>query len=380
MNNGNNRLDWSELLRVLLEAANLSVAFKGSVTAVLPNLYTTSARPGRRMVTAIAGVLLFLLATPLAAICQPSSSTTRHPVFLATVTTDPGDSLLTPETVAMALGIALDLTPSYRLLPMPTRDSILDRLQHDGQRAEEIFAASGIRHAVVVQCRRIANLVRTSVVLLHGTDLARRDEGIGYATIRHRDDASGRVLAQPAVLASVQRACLGAMGDPTLYRDAAADLRVASAPLVSIGGIVFTSDATLPTWSLFRESITASFDAANTVVNEMVDLDTLTVIDLETRDSLFAKAGLLMMENYNASSGLELGILHQFDVSYVITGTFRRVAEGAELRLVLNVIDPGKESPLSPVLSSQCMVTSDSKVAFQAAVALATRRLFGRSE
>jgi hypothetical protein len=103
--------------------------------------------------------------------------------------------------------------------------------------------------------------------------------------------------------------------------------------------------------------------------------DSLTVIDMETRDSIYAMAGLFMVENYNPASASELKILKSLEVTRIITGVCERIRGGAGLRITHNELL--QDATYSPLTKAEVIIPTDSKVALQDGVRFCLKNLYG---
>lgn len=298
-------------------------------------------------------------------------------IMLAGLNIDSADRAITSGKVEAALALAADLSTRFRYLPTFTRDSIL-RAADKGQGAPTAIEAARIveaRYLAFVRVQRLHHLVRSEVVLHDAWGIRKEQRGVGYASLRlHHVDES--VLADPAVLASLQRALAVTFADSTMF--AATDSGLAARPteLAALGGIEFVNDPSMESWNLFKEKVAVSYDIVQNIVHDMAASDRITVMDVETRDTIYAMFGLHLTENYNQVSGLEISHLRKLEVTHLITGALQRSTGGAILRLSWNRLEPNdRYTSLSTVSES---ITSDSKEDLRKAVSRAVARLFKR--
>ncbi len=299
-------------------------------------------------------------------------------VVLGGVRHSASDSIVTSYSIEAATALALELTGKYRLIPNSVRDSLVNVYAATdpltAQRAADLLGAEII---LFLNVQRVANLLRVEVALVGGEGWIVSSSGIGYAVAVLRDNTTGKLIADPALLAATQRALCGALLERNLYAAADSEFVVTPTRLAAVGSVVFsTADTALVPWSVVREKIPASYDVASTIVAALRAHDTITVVDLESRDSLYAMAGLYMVENYNPLTSQELKILRGFDVETIITGEVTRVRGGATVTLHINAI--GSDMSYTPVKSASARVTVDSKRALQDGVRECLRTLFGK--
>lgn len=294
-------------------------------------------------------------------------------VMAGVIVTDTTDSLISVTKTEAGLNLALQLA-GCGYIPTFARDSAL---QNTDQKETTIIDASrafGCNYIVFASMRRFMRLIRAEVQVVRSELNATPRRAVGYAPIVYaRTDSD--LVSDPAVLLSLQRALITALPTSPRYDTLAAGLRALPAELISVSGIVFRTDSSLAPWQLFHEKMLSSYDAAQTIVGLMQRVDTLAVVDIETRDAMFAKAGFALVENDRAMSDIEMRILRAFDIGLVIQGSFVRIAEGA--RLHLEVVRLHGAGDYSVLQTAQETITSDSKEAFRLAVTACTRKLFG---
>ncbi len=283
-------------------------------------------------------LLLVLLLLPLAPTPLLCGAEDRVRVMAAVIADDSTDASVTATKIEAGLSLAMDLTERYLYLPTVVRDSLVRERTAEPVTTLQAVSITGAQMAIFARCIRIANLVRAEIALRSGTDLETEQIGVGYAAIQHVRDSV--VVADPAILAALQRALCQALSDPLLFDSAPKDLRVVPTTLVSIGGIEFTNHADLPLWSIFEDRTVVSYDLAINLVHALHERSSLTVIDLDTRDSMYALGGLYLVENDRPVSNSELRILRLFDVQTVVTGSLTRDEQGAVLRLHWCRIEP----------------------------------------
>lgn len=317
-----------------------------------------------------AAALVLLLCVPLAAQQAPQK------VLIGGIQFDSADAYVSAYKVEAALAVALEASGRYALIPNVTRDSLVASLRNDSLSVQAAADKLGAELIAFCSIGRIANLVRMEVVLVGGDGWIITTSGVGYATSFLVSDSTKKRVIDPAILTATQRALCVAVLDSSLYAEADSVLAVRPTQLAAVGGIEFiATNPDLAPWSVMREKIAASYDAVSTIVAAMRQNPDVTVMDIETRDSLYALGGLFMVENYNAASRSELNILKGFEITHLISGRLERMKGGAELTLIYNEIKP--DASYTPVKKSQFMIAVDSKLAFQDGVRACLRKLFG---
>ncbi|HLP28744.1 MAG TPA: hypothetical protein VK147_08890 [Candidatus Didemnitutus sp.] len=318
------------------------------------------------------------LVMPLVLVLSSSTwaQTPIQKVLVGGIQFDSTDPYISAYKVEAALAIALEASGRYALIPNVTRDSLVRTARNDSMSVQVAADRLGAELIAFCSIGRIANLVRMEVVIVGGDGWVVTTSGVGYGTSFLQSDSSKKRIIDPAILSATQRALCVAVLDSALYAQADSGFIVRPTQLAAVGGIEFVvSNPDLAPWSIMREKIAASYDAVSTIVAAMRQSAEISVVDIESRDSIYALAGLYMVENYNPLSRSELTILKGFEVTHVITGRFERKKGGAELTLIYNEIKP--DASYTPIKKAQFMVAVDSKLAFQDGVRACLRKLFG---
>lgn len=320
----------------------------------------------------------WLAAVALAVIGLDAAAQTVPKVMMAQCSVDSADAAITVGKAEAALGLTIGLSGRAAYIPMAARDSILESSTVAVSQRTVLGAASIVdaRYVVFMNVRRLHHLVRSELVVVDATNPGQQRRGVGYSTLRHHH-ADETVLADPSVLAATQRAYAVAMGDSSMFTQPTIDsaLHVVPADLAAVGGITFTNDADAQPWELFKQKVAVSYDIAQMIAHGLANASKFTVVDIETRDTMYAMLGLHLTENYNQVSAIELQQLGRFEVTHLVTGTLQRTVQGAVLTLTLNRITANER--FTPLRSVEDVITEDTKVALRATVERAVARLFG---
>lgn len=319
--------------------------------------------------------LLCLCYAFLCSVTVPLHGQDLDRVMPAVITNKLNDSLLTTALIDEAAGLALTMTGRYAYIPVAVRDSVL--LSKNGKEWSAAYAAKeiGANTIAYVSVSRIINLIRVELTLMSGRDYTVKQTGVGYASMRHAVMGTERPALQPALLLASQRAVLEAVRQPDIYASLQSDLRARPATLYGVSGIAFRQDSSImPMWQLFDENTVVSYDMAQTIVHRLHDRDSLVVVDIETRDTMYAMGRLFLVENDRAISRTELRILRGFDIANVITGTFERVPEGGRLTLYASHVDRAISFTVNR--SATRTITTDSVEAMRDAVNACIDELF----
>lgn len=312
----------------------------------------------------------------LVTVSSAQGQTTVQRVMCGGIQVDTSDRLVSAYKVEAALALALELTNKYQLIPNSVRDSVGRLSVTDSVTVQKAADRLGAEIIIFSNLGRIGNLVRMEIVVLGGTDWILSNLGVGYAVSFYERDSSAPRVLDPAILQATQRALCRALVTDNLYDHADSSLRTKPTELIAIGGFEFVAaDADLAPWSVFLEKVSASYDIAQTAVASLRGNNDYTVVDMDSRDSIYALAGLFMVENYNVVSSIELSTLKAFDVRQIITGSCERKRGGAELTLVVNNIQA--DASYTAMRKASVMIPVDSKLALQDGVRECLRKLFG---
>lgn len=284
-------------------------------------------------------ILLVLTLIVQGAVDARGQNNTLPIIMPATINVDSADPTLSVEKVEAGLVLAIGASRMFRYIPTQLRDSLLlsDSL---GQPPTVADAASRLNASIVcfVQVRRFMNLIRSEVTFVEDRDFTKSRSGVGLASIRYADGKNAPV-ADPAILASIQRALMNVLQDGSVYSDLDSGLNVRPASVIVPGGIKFTSYAAEGSqWELFKAPPVVSYDIVQTVVHALQDHQDVIVVDVETRDSMYATGGLYLIENNKPLANTELRILRLFEVDLAISGSFKQLMNKAVLELQLLAI------------------------------------------
>lgn len=289
-------------------------------------------------------------------------------VMVVKVTHDTSDVLMPAYKIEAGVALALQLTSNYTVLPTDARDSILLERGLTGLTALQAAEQLQAQELLYVNTRRFENLVRTEIVVLSGGNFEVTNRGVGYSAIRFHNDSTNVAVADPAILLSAQRAVMDAKRNADLYMRSDSIFRVRPAPVVVVGGIDFVLNADTtktPAWSLFKEQEVTSYDAVQTIAEIISAVDSITLVDIETRDTMLARANLMMVTNNHPTTSDELKVFYAFGITWVISGICTFTADAFTLQLSATTFGKGKSEPLASV---ERQYNTDTKVAWRNAI------------
>jgi|NOAtaT_6_FD_contig_121_50808_length_17363_multi_4_in_0_out_0_5 hypothetical protein len=318
-------------------------------------------------------LMAFCAALTLVFLALDASAQTQR-VMVARIDADSADPALHPSKLIAGLTLAFESTKQYVVVPNEIRDSVA-RAIGDSATYQRVADSLGAEIIIFASVARIENLVRSELVIAGGDGFTFSTSGHGYGVTFLRSDSTRSMIHDPAILGSMQRALCMALRDSSLYAKADDALRVRPAALLGIGGINFVDKpADYIPWSTFKEKVPASYDMVLSITAALRYLDEYIVIDTDTRDSIYAKAGLYLVENYNPVTVPELKTLRAFDIDRIITGRYERTSAGADLTLFLQEI--GSTGELTTLKKATSSIELDTKQALQDVVRACLRQLF----
>jgi hypothetical protein len=217
------------------------------------------------------------------------------------------------------------------------------------------------------------NLLRLELISRRPPDYSTETRGIGYALLRYRNQASGEILYDPAILEAMQRAMIAVEGKSDLFLKADGKLRVEPAETIVVGGIDFQDNGIPQKWELFEDKVVNSYDAVETIFGLLKDDPRYVAIDTDTRDSMLAANNMYMVENYNPATKQEIEALDRFEVKKYVTGALKRMSPSdAELTLTLCAIENGN---LTIIKTEKAALKEDNVLKLREAIESAGRKL-----
>ncbi|MCX7929500.1 MAG: hypothetical protein N2663_02095 [Chlorobi bacterium] len=282
-------------------------------------------------------------------------------VFLSRIEITSRCADIEPHKVQAGAILAFELSRQYRLLT--ASDSIVRALRDAAVPSDSIAARAGAARQVTIRLDCFQNLLRADIEL-RGSNTRR--SGTGYALVRHRWEQNDRPLRDPAVLEALQRAVCVATGDSTLYSrlDSTA---VRPATLVAVTSMELQDNPSLPLWELFEDAIATCYSGVLAAITGGQRSRHYVVLDLDTRDSMYAFFKLYEPEPAMPPSKEEIAALAYFGVNAIVSGTLERTTDGALLELRLYRIASNGTTQF--VARRRRSISDDSRVAYLTTVA-----------
>ncbi len=250
---------------------------------------------------------------------------------------------LSPYKFEAALDITCRLSGNYNLISAKIRDSVSVFLAQSGAEPTALEVANNLRSDGIIfsNLNVIGNMLRVDLMMVETNSNKNKYKAFGYGSVSIRNSKDDSMIYDPAILAATQRAFAALMKDSLMF-DKSDDVRkVYPARSLIIGGLFYITDKEQKEWDLFSNKELSSYDACETIFRSALPSKKYIAYDIETRDTIYSLFGLKTVENFNPVSAYELKALTHFDVESFITGTFKKVAEGVEIELVLYDIVKG---------------------------------------
>lgn len=267
---------------------------------------------------------------------------------------------IAPQKVEAGAVLAFRLSGRYELVT--PGDSLAGALGAASS-LDSIAARLGIEWQAAIRLDRFQNLLRAEIELRRGDRLR---SGSGFALVRHRWEEGDRPLADPALLEALQRALCVAVGDSALYTRNDSD-GVRPAPLVAVTSIELRNNPSLPNWELFDDAIATSYSGVLAAITGGQRSRRSIVLDLDTRDSMYALFKLYEPEPGMPPSREEIAALAYFGVEAIVSGMLERTNDGATLELRLYRIAPDGSAQL--VARRRRSIGDDGRVLYLTTVA-----------
>lgn len=267
-----------------------------------------------------------------------------------------------------ALNLIAQEQPMLELATLRQRNDAIQEIETKGETPTAATIASHLKvdRLLFINVMRLENMLRVALVMTKAPSYQQKEEGVGYALIRYRNEHTGKRIYDTALLEALQRALAEALGKPAMFGT------VRPAPALVVGGIHFKEMPIKPKWQLFENKIPISYETVLTIFDAIKNSPNYVAYDIDSRDSMYALRNLYMVENYQPPTPVEMSILEHFDVRYIISGSFiRNTKDDATLVLQLGEL---KQGVYKEVAKEQASVQEDTKEAlFEAAREVAAK-------
>ncbi len=258
-------------------------------------------------------------------------------MIIAPVQYGSGVSDLDEYKVSAAMALAARLAQKYFLLPIELRDTAVIKLKEKAIEPNAINIAKELRvdRLLFIKINRLKNILRVDLTNFHIDSTITQSEGYGYAYLNYRQGSDTEVLYDPSLLLALQRAFAVSEGDSNLYANATGSFKTFPAKTLAVAGIYFQNDDRQKNWELFQYKEIISYDMIETIFEQASKFPRLVVYDADTRDSIYLMHNLADPDNSEKPTLYEIQALQSLGIDYLITGTFTRNEQGADISLSL---------------------------------------------
>lgn len=238
-----------------------------------------------------------------------------------------------------AVNLALALTQKYELIQPTIVDSLYKiSLKNDSNLSVDKFAKIlDAKYSLFININRFQRILRTEIVAVN-TDTKEKSKGIGFALLNLQIQETGKILYDPILVSSSQRALAALFQDTLMYANNIGVYKVEPAAPLVVGGLYYKDSTDFSKWTLYSDKVLSSYYACESIFEAGKNASKYIVYDIATRDSIYSLNNMFAVENYNIPTPQELNTLMNFEVKYYITGELKRVSEGAEVNLYLTEI------------------------------------------
>lgn len=276
--------------------------------------------------------------------------------------------------VEAAINLALAMTDNYELMPTRIRDSVAFEFQKQkiNKNLKDLAEYFNVDYFLITQVNSIENILRTDIKLVDTKDSTKKSIGFGYSQLQYRSKSEFKKVYDPALLAGLQRAFCVALNDTNLYMNAKEGFKLKPLTPLVIGSIFYIDNPKLSEWTIFKDKVLSSYDAILNIFEAAKLCSEHVIFDVDTRDAIYNLDNLYMAENYTAPSENELLALNKIGVDYFITGSLKRVDEGAELNLIMYQLISNQ---MVPMRFSFGLLTNDSITEYRQLLQKLTKEL-----
>lgn len=326
-------------------------------------------------------LILVVLITGLAGTVKSMAQTASKPkLVIGNVSFGPeAKAVIGVSKVESALYLSNSIGRKYEFISSDIRDSILTSIKSENPnfKPEEFIKSLAVDKMYFFQIDILANMLRVHLNILNPKS-NEKSEGVGYALIRYVQEKDNSVLYDPALLLAMQRAIAVSEKDSLLYASGADSVFYAlPSPTVVISGIEFVEDPNLLKWDLFTKQEVNSYFALESIFDTLKFRKDIVLYDIATRDSIYSLFRFKIPENQRATTVTEFACLSKLEVDMVISGVFKRTANGANLELRLLRI---RDNIVQLIDKVSVDIENDSRVQFKSKVQALVAQLFDRAK
>ncbi len=327
-----------------------------------------------KLLVCVIGILVLPIYSSIAQTENTSQKQTLPKLLLANI--EIGETI--PETIAAKVPTALALSAfasgKYEMIRMTARDSATKFLTAQGIAAtvSKVAEFLNAQKVVYVNVQRVQNLLRVEIVEKGYPQFYSSQSGVGFSLLRYRKGDT--IIYDTPLLHAVQRAFAVAENDSLMFDKVEEDMRRYPAPTVVPTGVVF-KDTYKNLNKIYdaKLQIINAYDAVQIMVNTAKNHPKFTIVDIDTRDSIYAMMNLFGVENNRNPTSGELQMLSRLGIEYLISGQAENKKDFSEITLELRRLN--RDASHTFVRGVKEIVTSDQIDEFRAAIERSTKVL-----
>lgn len=243
-----------------------------------------------------------------------------------------------------ALLLISSITDSIDYLDVKTKSVFVDSLKSEGYDNKSIskllLDANQVSHVIIPRINRLNDILGITVFIDPISDTLRSRSGTGFANLNLRDIETDKSIYDLSLTYALQRAIADAYNHSTMFDNAPEEYKIYPWETLVIGGLEFIENERLKAWEIFQEKVVNSYTVVESIFEASYNKSPFVIYDTATRDTLYTKFNMYGIENYDAPTKYEIDALVNFEVDYFITGSLKRIADGAEIKLYLCDVSP----------------------------------------
>ena len=272
-----------------------------------------------------------------------------------------------------AINLIAIFSEKYQLIPQQLIQEKIETLTKPIN-AFDIANAVEADKILVIKIEQLRNIIRAEISSLNTKQPEQITTTEGFAVINYFENQTNIPVYDPTILKALQRAFALNDNDSLMFAKLPAPFFVKPVPNLVITGMEFKNDLNYIKWEVFAEQVVRSYEFAETIYDEIKNIDDWVVFDIDSRDAIYEMFNFFLVENNIAPSKNETAALAKFGVNHFISGKIERNKNGITISLTLNNINQRNEIiPLKSV--SENIYVNDVKKTKEAIQALARKIL-----
>jgi hypothetical protein len=272
-----------------------------------------------------------------------------------------------------AINLIAMFSEKYQLIPQQLIQEKIETLIQPIN-AFDVANAVEADKILVIKIEQLKNIIRAEISSLNTKQPEQITTTEGFAVINYFENQTNIPVYDPTILKALQRSFALNDNDSLMFAKLSAPFFAKPVPNLVITGMEFKNNLNYKKWEVFAEQVVRSYEFAETIYDEIKNIDDWVVFDIDSRDAIYEMFNLFLVENNIAPSKNETAALVKFDVNHFISGKIERNKNGITISLTLNSINQQNEIiPLKSV--SENIYVNDVKKTKETIQALARKIL-----